>query len=198
MSTTEQAHPSLTALIEKRDQLNQAIQAVQGLLGIGNGADFIESAIQAIIAKSLGTIGAKSSDVGNEDDNNSDYSQTTIRSDQFFGMSVMDASIAYLAIMKKPQSAQEIIDAIKSGGYLFQTSNPMASVTSTLNRSHGSNGPIVRTGKNMFALAEWYAGRPRNKKKISSRDQSDDGDSASNVDADQDEQSDDNGDPLFN
>lgn len=171
MSTEEHTHPSLTLLIEKRDQLNQAIAAVEGLVKIASGADFIESAIKTIVAKSLGSMPIGGSEDGTTDDG-AEEASIIIRSDQFFGKSVMDATVEYLGLMKKPRSAQEIIDAIKSGGYLFQTNNPAPSVTSTLNRSHTNGGQVVRVGKNMFGLAEWYAGRGRIKKKSLGNDQS--------------------------
>jgi hypothetical protein len=163
MTTSESLHPSLLQLTSKRDELSKAIEAVEALLKVAGGTDFIESAIASIVKKSLGSISSPPSDTNGDDGEIVDT--LTIREDQFFGMTLMDAVMAYLALVKKPKSAQDLIDAIKSGGYLFQTSKPLASITSTLNRSHHTGGPVVRTGKNTFALAEWYSGRQRTKKR---------------------------------
>ena len=163
MTTPTASHASLTALTAKRDELSKAIEAIEALLSVAHGTDFIESAIDSIVKTSLGSISILKSEASSDVTYN-EHSEP-IRADAFFGMSVMDAVVAYLSIVKKPQTAHDLIDAIKAGGYLFLTNNPLGSVTSTLNRSHQTNGAVVRTGKNTYALAEWYASRARVKRR---------------------------------
>jgi hypothetical protein len=163
MTTPTVTHASLTILTAKRDELSKAIQAIEALLAVADGTDFIESAIDSILKKSLGSISTPKSETLL--DANTNEQVEPIRSDAYFGMSVMDAVVAYLSHVKKPQTAHELIDAIKAGGYLFLTNNPLGSVTSTLNRSHQTNGAVVRTGKNTYALAEWYPSRARVKRR---------------------------------
>ena len=165
MTTSIASHPSLIALTAKRDELSKAIQAIEALLSVANGTDFIDSAIDSIVKTSLGSISSHKSEISSDTDANNQGEP--IRADAFFGMSVMDAVVAYLSIVKKPQTAHDLIDAIKAGGYLFLTNNPLGSVTSTLNRSHQTNGAVVRTGKNTYALAEWYPSRARVKRRPS-------------------------------
>lgn len=127
----------LADLTARRDQLDAAIAAIQSAKGVASGGALSS-------ASSGGT--------------------PQIRSDEFFGMTVLDGAKKYLAMMKRPQGSQTITDALQQGGYLFSAGNPVATVASVLNRDDGKGGDVVRTGKGMFGLAAWYPNRSRRKK----------------------------------
>ena len=99
MTTSIASHPSLIALTAKRDELSKAIQAIEALLSVANGTDFIDSAIDSIVKTSLGSISSHKSEISSDTDANNQGEP--IRADAFFGMSVMDAVVAYLSIVKK-------------------------------------------------------------------------------------------------
>lgn len=130
----------LEDLVSRRDQLNNAIAAIEGIVSSGG-------------VTSISLSGGSS------------LSATVIKSDDFFQMTILDATKKYLGIVKRPQTAQEISEALKQGGYLFQTGNPTNTVTSVLSRDTAKGGDIVRTGKSLFGLAEWYPTRPKKKTK---------------------------------
>jgi len=126
----------LADLIARRDQLNAAIAAIEAILGV------------------IGPTGAQDAQPG----------MASIRLDEFFGMTVLDATKKYLGMMKDPQSTPDITNALQRGGYLFQTDKPVNTVTSVLIRDDARGGEVVRVGKGKFALAEWYSNRPKPKR----------------------------------
>ena len=125
----------LADLIAQRDRLNVAIEALQALQG------------NTSIAPSAGNLGLTGA-------------APTVQSDDFFGMTVLDGAKKFLGMTKRPQNARAITEALQKGGYLFSSGKPMTTVASVLNRALDSGG-VVRTGKGMFGLAEWYLGRVR-------------------------------------
>lgn len=130
----------LADLIAQRDRLNTAIEALQAL---NTGTTIITG---------TGSLNASGASVGGNG--------YVIRSDEFFGMTVLDGAKKFLAMAKRPQNARAVTEALRKGGYLFASENPIATVASVLNRAlEGTD--IVRTGKGMFGLSEWYPGRPR-------------------------------------
>lgn len=124
----------LADLKAKRDQIDAAIAALTALAGVTST-----------------TSGTNVSMPG----------KATIRPDEFFGMTIVEASKKYLGMMTRPQSGQTITDSLKAGGYLFQSEAPVQTVNSILNRAYNEGGDIVRVGKGMFGLAKWYPNRPR-------------------------------------
>lgn len=170
MSNEEQTNAYdivLADLMARRDQLDAAIAAIQAAKG--------------------GTSGGTAS--------NASGGAPQIRSDEFFGMTVLDGAKKFLAMMKRPQSSQTITDALTRGGYLFSAGNPVATVASVLNRDDGKGGDVVRTGKGMFGLASWYPNRSRRKKNNGDNDadqgdQSDQSESGDNVFDDPEESAD--------
>lgn len=124
-------------LIAKRDRLNVAIEELQALQG------------NASITPASGNLGMSGA-------------MPTIRSDDFFGMTVLDGAKKFLGMTKRPQNARTVTEVLKKGGYLFSSGNPITTVASVLNRALDGGG-IVRTGKGMFGLAEWYPSRPRSR-----------------------------------
>lgn len=129
----------LADLIARRDQLNAAIAAIEAAKA---GGGVMAGALQSP------TLPAGAS--------------PQIRQDEFFNMTVLDAAKKYLGMMKRPQSARSVTDALVQGGYLFSSENPITTVAAILNRATTGGGGISRVGKGTFGLAEWYPGRPRN------------------------------------
>jgi hypothetical protein len=85
-----------------------------------------------------------------------------IQQDTFFGMSIAEAAKKYLNMSgKKPQSTDGITDALGRGG-LNVTRD---SVGTILVRVANQDGDIVRVGRGIWGLLEWYPGRPRRAKK---------------------------------
>lgn len=120
----------LADLIAQRDRLTAAIDALQALQGgitIKPGAGSLTLTGHA----------------------------PTVRSDEFFGMTVLDGAKKFLGMTKRPQNARAVTEALQKGGYLFSSGSPITTVASVLNRALEGGG-IVRPAKGMFGLAEWY------------------------------------------
>jgi len=130
----------LDDLIARRAKLDAAISAIQEAMGL----------------PSSGSLSAGATPAGGSSD--------TLRSDSFFGMTVVEAAKKYLAVSKRTRTAQEVTDALKGGGYTFATGTPLATVTSVLHRSDAKGGEIIRVSKGTWGLAEWYPGRAKRNK----------------------------------
>lgn len=77
-----------------------------------------------------------------------------IASDSFFGMSIGEAALKYLRMVKRPQSAQIISEALKQGGFPTRAENFYSNVYTALTR--GSEFVKVKRGE--WGLASWYGG----------------------------------------
>jgi hypothetical protein len=90
---------------------------------------------------------------------------TSIASDAFFSMSVIEAAKKYLGLKKRPAATREIADALIAGGFITQSANFFNTVFSGLDRESKRESPeIVKIG-NDWGLAGWYPGRTfRNKR----------------------------------
>lgn len=84
----------------------------------------------------------------------------TIRPDEFFNMSILDATEKYLNIVKKPQSLNAIVAALTNGGFIHQSKNFGATVFTTLRRAEDRGDRVLRVQKN-WGLTGWYPNRPR-------------------------------------
>jgi hypothetical protein len=85
-----------------------------------------------------------------------------IQPDTFYGMSIAEAARKFLAVSgKKPQTTDSITDALGRGG-LTATRD---SVGTILVRVANQDGDIVRVGRGLWGLFEWYPGRQRRAKK---------------------------------
>ena len=80
-----------------------------------------------------------------------------IRPDEFFKMTVPDAVVRYLSIVKKPQNPKAIVDALQAGGFLTQAKRFYANVNKDLMRMRQQK-KLVNTPAG-WALADWYEGR---------------------------------------
>lgn len=132
---------ALSALRARRAELEIAIAALERESGMASSASV------APLIDSGDSARASSSD-------------GTIRPDEFFGMSVLDATEKYLTMMKKPQSLGSITGALTQGGLIHQSKNLAATVFTTLRRAEDRGDRVVRFQK-QWALGSWYPNRPR-------------------------------------
>lgn len=93
---------------------------------------------------------------------NNNGSVQEIQRDTFFGMSIADAAKKFLGMSgRKPQTTDAITDALGRGGLSARGD----SVGTILVRVANQEGDIVRVGRGLWGLLEWYPGRPRKAKK---------------------------------
>jgi hypothetical protein len=78
--------------------------------------------------------------------------------DAFFGLSIGDAAVKYLATIKRQQRSREVADALEAAGYHHNSTNFTNTVNTALYRRSKDEQDVVRIGRN-WALAEWYPGR---------------------------------------
>jgi len=128
----------LADLYAKRDQIEQAIQALESLRGGMSGAPARASESSPII--------------GPDDPS------------WLMGLSITDAAKKVLAARKKPLANPELAAAFKSGGLFMQSAEPANTVGSVLTRRFNSHGDIVKVGRGTWGLSEWYPGRSFKKK----------------------------------
>lgn len=82
----------------------------------------------------------------------------------FLGMSIPDAAKKLLGMRKRAMSNGEIASGIQSGGLVMKSADPQNTVGSVLTRRFNENGDIVRVGRGVWGLAEWYPNRNFKKK----------------------------------
>lgn len=141
--------PYMAVLIDlraKRDEIDQAISAIEKIIGGG-------SSVSATYPQG------------------SQASSAEIRSDTFFGMSVAEAAEKMLDMHKKPMKAKEIAEGLISGGIHFTTDTPANTVASVLSRHlNSANCNMVKIGRGSFGLAKWYPNSGRFKQKNGKKD----------------------------
>lgn len=125
----------LTDLKAKRDQLDQAIAAIESLRGGG----------------APGTMPPVSQSVADGPN-------------PFLGMTIVDAAKKLLAARRKPLRNPEIAAAFEEGGLALQSREPANTVGSVLTRRFNEVGDIVKVDRGTWGLAEWYPGRNFKKK----------------------------------
>lgn len=78
-----------------------------------------------------------------------------LRDDQFFKMRVPEAIRAYLNIVKRPQTAREITEGLKIGGFSHRAKNLYQTVFPTLQRMK-DKGEVDKLGNGEWGLSDWY------------------------------------------
>lgn len=81
----------------------------------------------------------------------------SIRSDEFYRMTLPDAIKKFLDMAKRPQGPKTIADAMKQGGILSNSGNFKVMVASTLKRMRSRD--ILVNNQEGWGLADWYKGR---------------------------------------
>ncbi len=84
----------------------------------------------------------------------------TITPATFFGLSIAEAAIRFLQIVKKQQTTREIAEGLEEARYHHTSANFVNTVNTALYRRERDEADVVRIGRN-WALAEWYPGRRR-------------------------------------
>jgi hypothetical protein len=129
MSDTIDYRNVLSDLKARRDALDQAIIAVEAILG--------ESPTASIPANAK---------VVSRD--------TEIQHDTFVGLNIVEASAKYLNMVGRPaRSTEEIANALTRGGL----NATQGSVATLLSKSHnGDNRVVMRAGRGTWGLPSWY------------------------------------------
>lgn len=128
----------LADLLERREKLDQAIAGIRLMLG-----QSAEAAAANGNANATGKIDRLDQ----------------IPSDAFFQMSVLDAIIKLLGLMKQPMAAKDIVAGVQRGGLISTSKNFYSTVFTALSRSDAkANGEVIKVNEK-WGLAEWYGGR---------------------------------------
>lgn len=120
----------LADLRAKREQIDQAIQAIEGIRGAL--APPAQSPAQGSLADEPGA---------------------------FLGMSISEATRKLLLARKKALTNTEIAAGLQAGGLVLNPNDPINTVGSVLTRRFNQTGDIVRVDRGTWGLKEWYPGR---------------------------------------
>ncbi len=77
----------------------------------------------------------------------------------FLGMSIADAAKKLLAQRKRTMGNVEIAREIQAGGLVLTGKDPVNVVGSVLTRRFNDVGDVVKVGRGIWGLKEWYPGR---------------------------------------
>jgi len=81
------------------------------------------------------------------------------------GMTIPEAAKKVLATRRQQMKNAEIVAAFKAGGLVMNSVDPVNTVNSVLTRRFSDVGDIVRIGRGLWGLKEWYPGRSWKKEK---------------------------------
>lgn len=128
----------LADLRAKREQIDQAIQALESL----RGAPSVPSkGVPAVsIDASIDTPGA------------------------FLGMTIAEAAKKLLAAQRRVIGNVEMAAAFKAGGLALNSADPVNTIGAVLSRRAQNIGDVVKMGRGQWGLPEWYPGRNFKKK----------------------------------
>jgi hypothetical protein len=77
----------------------------------------------------------------------------------FLGMSIVDASKKLLAMRKRTMGNPEIARELQAGGLVLSSAEPANVIGSVLTRRFQQVGDVVKVGRGIWGLKEWYPGR---------------------------------------
>lgn len=77
----------------------------------------------------------------------------------FLGMSITDATKKLLAMRKTTLGNVEISRALQAGGLAMNSKDPVNTIGSVLTRRFNEVGDVVKVGRGIWGLKEWYPGR---------------------------------------
>jgi hypothetical protein len=133
----------LADLKAKREQIDQAIAAIEGLRGgVSIGASLTGG----------GPLSAKVTSMPAEGPG------------AFLGMTIPEAAKKLLASKRQPMRNPDIAAAFKAGGLHMNSADPVNTIGSVLTRRANDVGDIVKVGRGTWGLKEWYPGRSFGKK----------------------------------
>ena len=131
----------LQDLKAKKDQIEQAIAAIEGLRGISPTASMNGGSTMAAAGVTKSKNGAMDGPGA------------------LLGMSIVDAAKALLASKRTPLKNPEFAALFKSGGLHMNSKEPANTIGSVLTRRMAEVGDVVRVGRGTWGLKEWYPGR---------------------------------------
>lgn len=136
----------LADLERRRDDLDRAIESIRPLAGLAGAGP------QPPTGGGSGAGGAKKQK----------HAPTELRSDSFFGMKAPEAISRYLTISKGPRSVRDIVDALKSGGFISGAKDLYNNLYTALGRMEEA-GTVRKLPDGTWGLSEWYPARPKSK-----------------------------------
>lgn len=126
----------LADLYAKRDQILQAIAAIEGIRG---GALSAASSVPpTFVGSASGTLDGPGA---------------------LLGMSIVDAAKALLKSKRTPLKNPDLAAMFKAGGLHMNSKEPANTIGSVLTRRMAEVGDVVRVGRGTWGLKEWYPGR---------------------------------------
>lgn len=126
----------LADLRAKRDQIDQTIALLSSLrAGGGASVPFAGAAPQSADNGIVETAG------------------------MYLGMSIVDAAKKLLGLRKRTMGNVEIAREIQAGGLVLSGKDPVNVVGSVLTRRFNDVGDVVKVGRGIWGLKEWYPGR---------------------------------------
>ena len=125
----------LADLKSKRDQLDQAIAAIEAIRGGGS---------------SSGSTPVKESPPS---------PSAAIETGAFLGLSIAEAVKKLLGIRKRQLTNSEILTEFKTGGFHMSSVDPINTIGAVLTRRFKETGDIVRVERGTWGLKEWYPNR---------------------------------------
>lgn len=84
---------------------------------------------------------------------------TSVQADSFVGLNITEAAAKYLRMAGRPaKTTEQVSEALRRGGMNVT----QASVSSILRKNNrDSEGDVIKVGRGLWGLQEWYPGRPR-------------------------------------
>jgi hypothetical protein len=135
----DEMHGFLAKCEAKRDALNQLIESLRLFLGLEAGELVAPGGTPAGLPRE-------------------------ITSTTFWNKKIPDAARLYLQMVKKPQTTQQVADALVRGGMTTKATDFPATVMALLRRHENQTDDVIRIPSGEWALPEWYPDRPRKRK----------------------------------
>lgn len=82
----------------------------------------------------------------------------------YLGMSIVDATKKLLSIRRKAMRNPDIWAALKAGGLVLNSGDPVNTVGAVLTRRANEVGDLVKVDRGTWGLKEWYPNRSFKKK----------------------------------
>jgi hypothetical protein len=139
MSSDQNADPYdkvIADLRAKREQIDQTITLLEAIRGGGSVG--------------VATGGSTVNGIGLE---------ITETAGTFLGMSIVDAAKKLLALRKRTMGNVEIARELQAGGLVLTSQEPANVIGSVLTRRFNQIGDVVKVGRGIWGLKEWYPGR---------------------------------------
>lgn len=144
----------LADLEAKRGQIDAAIAVIRSLIGSTVTAE----GVSLPISGQSGDDAAVASPAPPQPRPRS-AATATLETDTFFRLNTSDSIRKFLGIVKRPQSAKAIADALRAGGQVHATDEKTA-YTNAYNALK-RNDDFAQTRNKEWGLAEWYGNRSK-------------------------------------